>query len=663
MKFTDRELGMDRAITRRDFLNGASVAIGSAGAIGAAAPASAHAADGPNGGASARRPVQMDGEHYPPGLTGMRGSHEGSFEVAHEMRYGKTWDQPEDTGEVYDLIVVGGGLSGLAAAFYFRKALPESKVLVLDNHDDFGGHAKRNEVMVNGHQVIGTGGTSYITGAYTPEGESLLEEIGIDPECFHKLGGERGVLAREYGLQNAVFFDEENFGEDRLTVGVPGRRASGAAPLPWSEFLAKTPLPAKAQKDIADLYDNRRDYMPGATVEEKIRRLKKMSYKDFLLDVVGVDDAVVKYFWHSPDSNGVAGIDTQSAWGAFRSAWVPGLDAMGLERPKRNWLEGRDNPWEGIKFPDGNAGIARLIVRWLIPDSLPGSTMEDSVATHVRYGELDKPSNPVRIRLSSTVVNARHRGERRTAGEVEVTYVHAGKARRVRGGTCVMACYNAMIPYLCPDFPQEQKTALKWAVRKPYVETNVVLRNWRAFHELGIARISCPMGYHQSISLTDWAPSIGDYTRPGDPEDPMMLHLSFVPIEPGLPSKDQFRAGRERLLATTFETVERNTRDQLARALDGSGFDPARDIEAMICNRWPHGYAGSANDLYDPEYGYDEAPWVVGRERFGRITVANSDAAATCLTQAAFDQAHRAVQELITDVIRPEFQYPWAERT
>ena len=663
MKFTDRELGMDRAITRRDFLNGASVAIGGAGAIGAMRPADAHAASDSSVATSPKRGFQDADEHYPPGLTGMRGSHEGSFEVAHEMRYGKTWDNPEDTGEIYDLIVVGGGLSGLAAAYYFKKALPESKVLVLDNHDDFGGHAKRNEVMVNGHQIIGTGGTSYITGAYTPEGETLLEEIGIDPHRFHKLGGERGVLAGEYGLMNAVFFDEENFGEDRLVVGVPGRRASGAPPLSWAEFLAKTPLPRQGQQDIVDLYESPRDYMPGASVDERVRRLKKMSYRDFLVDLVGVDASVVKYFWHSPDSNGVAGIDTQSAWGAFRSGWVPGLDAMGLERPPRNWLEGHDNPWEGIKFPDGNAGIARLIVRWLIPDALPGTTMEDSVAAHVRYGELDKPSNAVRIRLSSTVVNARHRGERRTAGEVEVTYVQDGKARRVRGGTCVMACYNAMIPYLCPDFPQEQKTALKWAVRKPYVSTNVVLRDWRAFHELGIARISCPLGYHQSISLSDWAPSIGDYERSQNPEHPMNLHLSFVPIKPGLPPKDQFRAGREELLATTFETVERKTRDQLARALDGSGFDPVRDIEAIICNRWPHGYAGAANDLYDPDWGYDEAPWVMGRKRFGRIAVANSDAAATCLTQAAFDQAHRAVQELVTDVIRPEFQYPWAERT
>ena len=143
----------------------------------------------------------------------------------------------------------------------------------------------------------------------------------------------------------------------------------------------------------------------------------------------------------------------------------------------------------------------------------------------------------------------------------------------------------------------------------------------------------------------------------------MVLHLSRKPNRPGLPARDQFRAGREELLATPFETGERETREQLSRALVNSGFDPARDIEAITVNRWPHGYAGAGNDLYDPEWSYDEAPWIVGRKRFGRITIANSDAAAVCLTSAAFDQGHRAVQELLTDVIRPEFQYPWAERT
>ena len=143
----------------------------------------------------------------------------------------------------------------------------------------------------------------------------------------------------------------------------------------------------------------------------------------------------------------------------------------------------------------------------------------------------------------------------------------------------------------------------------------------------------------------------------------MVLHLQRVPIQPGLPARDQFRAGRQELLETPFETFERNIRDQMGRALADGGFDSARDIAAITVNRWPHGYAGGANDLYDPDWSYDEVPWLLGRKRFGRITIANSDAAATSLTHAAFDQGHRAVQELLTDVIRPEFQYPWVERT
>jgi spermidine dehydrogenase len=335
---------------------------------------------------------------------------------------------------------------------------------------------------------------------------------------------------------------------------------------------------------------------------------------------------------------------------------------LGIETPSRNWLGDADNPLEGIHFPDGNAGLARLIVRWLIPESLPGHTMEDSVVTPIRYAALDQPSNDVRIRLNSTVVNARHQGERRTAKEVEVTYVRDNKAYRVRGGSVVMACYNSIIPYLCPELPAAQKEGLRMAVRKPYVYTNVVIRNWKAFHELGVSNISCPGSYHTSIGL-DWGVSIGDYRCATSPEHPMVLHLSRVPKKPGLPARDQFRAGRQELLTTPFETFERNIRDQLGRALADAGFDPASDIRAITVNRWPHGYAGGGNDLYDPDWSYDQAPWVRGRKRFGRITIANSDAAAVSLTQAAFDQGHRAVQELLNDVIRPEFEYPWAERT
>jgi spermidine dehydrogenase len=420
------------------------------------------------------------------------------------------------------------------------------------------------------------------------------------------------------------------------------------------------------RRDIARLYQTQEDYFPGLSVEEKIARLRKISYQDYLLNVVGVHPDVIPFFMRRGtwDHNGAAGIDTLSGWGAYRYGDFPGLQGLGLgEPPPRDGLPGLENPFDRLHFPDGNAGIARLLVRWLVPGSLPGTTMNDSVQTRVRYSTLDRAENDVCIRLNSTVVNARHVGERAKANAVEVTYIRDGQAYRVRGGTCVMACNNSVIPYLCPELPEDQKEHLHMAVRRPFVIAIVVIRNWRAFERLGVSNIHCPGDYFEYLHLDGYSSRFGDYETSRAPDDPVVVRLWASPIAPGLPVRDQSRAGREEMLAISFETFERTIRDQMARALGEGGFDPARDISAIFVNRWPHGYAGGGNDLYDPDWGYDEAPWVLGRKRFGRITIANSDAAATSMTQAAFDQAHRAVQELITDVIRPEFQYPWAERT
>ena len=661
MKKSDRQLGMNRDINRRDFVSGTSIAI--AGAVLAPGDVRAQGRDARLAPAASAVVDQASSQetYYPPTRTRMRGSHPGSFEVAHRMRDGETWDDPQETGEEYDLIVVGGGLSGLGAAYYFRKAMPEARVLILENHDDFGGHAKRNEHMVDGRQVIGWGGTTYITGAYTYEGLELLHDIGLDAEVYRRANVGRSLRAREPGLGSAVLFDEETFGEDRLVVGVPG----SDEPEAWTEWLQKTPLSDSAREGIARLYQTLEDYFPGLSVQEKIARLRTISYQDYLLDVVGVHPDVIPFFKRrAPDANGIAGIDTFSAWGAFRYSNLPGLQGLGLgERPARRGFSGLDNPFDDMHFPDGMAGVARLIVRWLIPGSLPGDTMNDSVPTRVRYSTLDRADNDVRIRLNSTVVNARHVGDRAKAKALDVTYVRDGQAHRVRGRTCVMACYNAVIPHLCPDLPEAQKEHLHMAVRRPFVAANVVVRDWRAFERLGVARIHCPGDYFESVSLDGYSNSFGEYQTGQLPDEPVVVGLWASPIAPGLPVRDQWRASREELLAMSFETFERGIRDQLDRALGEGGFDPARDIDAIFVNRWPHGYAGAGNELFDPDWGYDEAPWVLGRKRFGRIAIANSDAAASCLTQAAFDQAHRAVQELITDVIRPEFQYPWAERT
>jgi spermidine dehydrogenase len=203
-----------------------------------------------------------------------------------------------------------------------------------------------------------------------------------------------------------------------------------------------------------------------------------------------------------------------------------------------------------------------------------------------------------------------------------------------------------MIPYLCPELPEPQKQALRTLVKTPLVYTQVALRDWTAFQRLGIRDIQAPGSYYFCLALNPTI-DIGDYASERSPKRPTLIHLTRTPCRPGLPSREQNLAGQAELLATSFETFERNTRDQLARMLTGGGFDPAHDITAITVNRWPHGYAPEYNPLFDEDLPPASQPNVIGRARFGRIAIANSDSGRAAYTDSAIDQARRAVSELL----------------
>jgi len=610
------------SISRRDFLNGIALTV-AAGLTPAAQ-------------------IAAEPTRYPPALTGLRGQHPGSYEVAHAQAWrGKVFAlEGLPVEEEYDLVVVGGGISGLAAAFFYRRAAgPSARILVLDNHDDFGGHAKRNEFTFDGRLVIGYAGSESIDSPMTQYSEAangLLRELGVGIGRF-ETAFER-TLYSSLGLSRAVFFARETFGRDVLVPGEPpgggiddaSRRIANGKPL--SEFVAAFPISSASKAQLLALYDRGHDPLGGKTAQEKLETLKRTSYRDYLVRVCGCSEEVANCFQGRTLGFFGLGCDAVPAADA-RELGYPGFDGLGL--PGRSARE----PYI-YHFPDGNASLARLLVRSLVPEVAPGQTMDDVVLARFDYDKLDRSGQGVRIRLESTCVDVRN-----TPESVLIGYVRAGVPHRVEAKHAVLACFHMVIPHIMLELPVAQREALARNVKTPLVYTNVLVRDWRPWVHLGVHDISAPMSFHSRAKL-DFPVSLGGYHHARDPSEPMCLHLVHVPGAPnrGLDARTQFRIGQARLLDMTFADFEAKIRDELDRMLGGGGFTSARDIAAITVNRWPHGYGYVANSLYDED---DYASVLErARQKASRVAIANSDAGGDAYAHLAIAEAARAVAEL-----------------
>src|SRR5258708_1712977 len=484
----DRALGMDQPIARRDFLNGVAIAAGSIASgmlpdmVMEVLADEASAQDRPG--------------YYPPRLTGLRGSHPGSFEVAHKLRHGDLPLHAPRLAETYDLVIVGGGISGLSAAYFYRERNPSARILILDNHDDFGGHAKRNEFDLGGRMELMNGGTLEIGSPrpYSVVAARLLRKLGVDPVKLDATCAKKDFYG-SIGLRRGMFFDRETFGSDKLVVGVDTK--------PWAELLADAPLTLTVRADIARLYEAKIDYMPGLSSKQKKDPLARMSYRDFLVNVAKADPGVVPVFQARTHDEWGVGIDAVGAVEVWPFGF-PGFQGLDLEpgaAPHMGFTASGYAATRGsdtFHFPDGNASIARLLVRSLVPLSIPGRTTEDIVTATTDYRQLDHPGAPVRIRLSSIAVCVRNVGEPGSAREAEVIYSRGGTLAAARGKAGRLACWHIMIPYLCPKLPARQKDALHYLVKTPLVYSSVAIRNWRAFKALGVHQIYAPGSYHSS---------------------------------------------------------------------------------------------------------------------------------------------------------------------
>jgi spermidine dehydrogenase len=607
-------------ITRRDFINGTLVAAGSSMLSFGASSQAAMAA--------------LDPSYYPPARTGLRGSHPGSNDHAHSRAWNQrsNWGRTTDLSETYDLVVVGGGISGLAAAyFYQQKHGTDTKVLILDNHDDFGGHAKRNEHTMDGNTRIGYGGSQTLV--RPPRGGAiigdLLADIGIDLERF-KTAFDVDFFKR-HNLGAVTYFNKDVYGEDKVVKhpfgnyynfveGLPGAKISD------EEAAQQAPLSEKGKQQLLRVLKGGLHEID--VPESELRSYtREHNYFDYLKDTLGVDDpGILKMARHSCSDWGSAGTDTMSIGGAKRGG------AIGFV-PVSTYSEG--NPYIH-HFPDGNAGVARALVKKLVPNVAPGKNAEDLVLAKFNYAELDKYSNPVRIRLNSTAVNVRHGGDPKSSSEVFVSYINDNKSYQVKGKNVVMACYNMMIPHIVSDLPEEQDAALRLQTKSPLQFTSVGLRNWRAIKEMEIGLAMSPGNMHQVV-LMDFPVSLGGYEFTKTPDDPCIIQLIHCPVGTvGSSRLEQFREARTKMLSLQFQDYEDEIRNHLSGMLPKESFDFDKDVASISVNRWAHGYAegGPGNSTE------------IGRQPFGRITIANSDSAPGADAQVAMMMAHRAVNEL-----------------
>ncbi|MDP3653604.1 MAG: NAD(P)-binding protein [Rhodoferax sp.] len=630
------------SISRRDILGG--IAWIGAGSIGWPLEAMAQAERG--------------AAFYPPSLTGLRGSHPGAFEAAHV----RAWSGQQDHGPLaapaqsYDLVVVGGGISGLAAAHFYRQTVQrDARILILDNHDDFGGHAKRNEFQVDGTRLLSYGGTQSIDtpADYSAVALGLLKDLGIDLERLRSSYDLQ--FFKRYGLTLGVFYDQASFGRAALLQsGRPTRQTAayyashyvpGLAEAPeFVQQIDAAPL-TKAQRaklrEVLDAGAKAQAFFKGKNGRE---RLESLSYVQYLDQAFGIKDPALIALLSMPLAEEAALGGSALPLSGALSGGLLGFPATllrdmagdddGDEEDEKE--DGDEREGYVYHFPDGGATIARLLVQRLIPEVARFDTPEQCLSARFDYDQLDRAEHPVQVRLNSLAVQVAN-----TDQGTQVNYLRQGKHLQARARHTVMAGWHMMGAHIITGLPERQKAAMRANLKMPLVYVQVALRQWKPLQSSGVAAAYCPGAYFQFVQM-DFPVGMGSYRPTRTPDAPTTLLLIRMPcpLQGKGSTEDLLRQGRAELLGVPFEHYEAQVRAQLSAMYGPFGFDGARDIAAITVNRWPHGYVYE-DAMYDGEPAH-----LLARKRHGRIAMANADSAGSAYTNAAIDMAWRAVQEL-----------------
>ena len=621
--------GFSADISRRDFVNGTLVGVGAA-LLGSTAPLQA----------ARRAPVGVFNDPWTGfGGVGDYGISNGNVasvrDAAHLIRDGfaeTLLADVDDSDEEYDMVIIGGGFSGIGAAYQLHKEHgQDKKCLILDNHPVFGGEAKQNEFEVDGYRLCGPQGSNDF-GPPPRDGDDLIADIyrktGL-PFEYDFVPQDPGKTKVVAPLENyyGVFWEEEIYdtgyfvGEDSDTPWVINPRKDRLARLPWSPRLKAELNRAFEDKDV---------YYTGDDLD---RWLDGMSYKELLEDVMGYSPEVTEYF--DPIiaiSMGGVGADVYSAYSA-RQLELPGTQA-------RYEIDTNQTPG-AYSFPGGNTAILRHIVKFLIPDAITGgNSFEEILYNAIDFAALDRPESPFRIRLNATALDVRHAGPAESSDQVHVTYHQGGMVKRIKAKTVVMSIGGWVAPTIVSDMPDHIVEAYSHFYHAPILVVNVALRNWRFLDKLGISSGRWFEGFGNFFSIRR-PMETGKSTQPFDPSKPIVMTF-YVPFNnPGYSMQMQGSVGRLELLGKSYREYEREIIDQMTRMFSAVGFDAERDLAGIVLNRWGHAYISPQPGFH---FGMDgkEAPREVVKRGFGRIQFGHSELSGYMSHTRALNEGARA---------------------
>lgn len=576
---------------------------------------------------------QIDGQTLP------------AAQVLHSMAFsGKTFDiEGLGTEEVYDLVIAGAGLSGLATAYFYQQRFgKDKKILILDPLAHFGGHASRNEFSSEAR--LGYGGSESFQSPrenFSKVVHGLLQVLGIELKRFEDNYFDHELYFKK-GLSRGTFFDKENFGQDKLVTGDPTTWVSDDV-MPnhlngktFETFFNEFPLPEIDKKKLIELYTSKSVKLDRFNTAEDLETyLKKISYREFLENEWNISQQAINYFNQKPvDFFGLS--PSQIPALDARHYGFPGFQGLHLEHKLSSALS---EPYV-YHFPDGNSSLARLLVRALIPSISKGGNTESIVQDKFKLDELDNASNNVRIRLGCSVVSVKNSSDRVDIGIIQTS---TQSIHRVKANHVTLACFNMVIPYILKDLPADQASALKLNVKVPMIYTNVLLKNWKPWVKLGVHEIYGINTFHSRLKL-DYPVSLGGYKHTIDDNKPIVAHLVHVPSLPlEKDPRTALRKARKTFFALKPEDIQSHIIKDLSRMLGPGGFQES-DILEICVNRWSHGYSYSANTLVETE---EESTKLMelARKKVGQVTIANSDSAWSAYAHSAIDEAYRAVTE------------------